>query len=120
MKALLCFAMAAVAALSVGCSHTPQQRADRAYYKALNRIAGPTEMRDGIFIIASYSKALNAEKVFLIRRANEFCAEKGLKAYPLEINVVDRRTSLKTAVQVVESIPVPAGNIEMTFRCEKQ
>ena len=36
MKALLCFAMAAVAALSVGCSHTPQQRADRAYYKALN------------------------------------------------------------------------------------
>ena len=56
----------------------------------------------------------------MIRRGNEFCASKGLKFKPQDVTVTDKRSSLKTAVALVETVMTPAGNIEMIFTCAKE
>ncbi len=56
----------------------------------------------------------------MIRRGNEFCASKGLKFKPQGVTVTDKRSGLKTAVALVETVMAPAGNIERIFTCGKE
>ena len=65
-KLAAAFLVAMTVVLAAGCAHrTPEEKAqirgERACAKALNRIAGPTEMGDGTYVMASYSRTLNAE-----------------------------------------------------------
>lgn len=83
------------------------------------RIAGPTAMGDGTFIVGSYSKALSSEKVKMLEIANAFCDDRHQKMQIKQITVSDRRSGQKTAVAVAEAIMHQAGNIEVIFTCEK-
>ncbi len=100
------FAATVVAALVVtGCANS--------------RTSGPTDMGDGTYIIASYTKTLSPQRVKLLQMANEWCEDKGQKAEFDSIMVVDRRSGLAKAIEPKEAIPYRAGNIEVIFHCVK-